>query len=183
MSPIPLGIVAASGAGAPSDFELISTQELTSTASNIYFTGIDTQYKHLQLRMSLRSNRASSLADVYLRFNADALSNYSYHQFYGNGSSFGSLGAAGMGQIFTGYATGSTFGGDVFAVTILDILDFSSSQKLTTTRSLTGMSGTNNQLRHLSGLWNDYSPVSSIQITPEEGSFIAGSRFSLYGIR
>ena len=186
MSLIPLGFWAASGGGGGAGgFDLLETTTLTSSALSVTFSGLDaySDYKHLQIRMVGRGDRATSLADLWLRFNSDSGSNYAWHVLYGSGSSVGSIGYPSQPKIQTGYVTGSTFTSNGFAGTVTDILDFSSTSKNTTIRSLTGMAGTNNQIRMFSGLWNSTSAVTSIQLLPEVDNLVAGSRFSLYGVK
>jgi len=66
---------------------------------------------------------------------------------------------------------------------VLDILDAYSTTKNKTIRSLSGMTGGANNLQLYSGLWNNTAAISSLNIFPGATNFVAGSRFSLYGIR
>jgi hypothetical protein len=188
MSFILLGIlnsqVDAGGAGA---YDLLETQVLTSSASSVTFTGLGaySDYKHLQLRAVVRSDRASSVADFLVNLNADTGANYAFHTLGGNGTSVFSSAATSQSLMETGFATGSTFTANAFGVIVMDILDFSSTTKNTTLRSLTGLAGTeNNQIRLVSGLYNSTSAVTSLEFTSQASTnFITGSRFSLYGVK
>jgi hypothetical protein len=184
MTPIPLGILALSGLFSSGAFDLLETTTLATSASSVTFTGLGAyDYKHLQIRMVARGDRASTLADVRLRFNSDSGSNYADHQLRGNGASVSSAAQPSKTNIFCGSATGATFTASAFAGNVIDILDFSSTSKNTTVRSLGGMAGTNNQILLFSGLWNSTAAVTSIQLLPEVNDFVSGSRFSLIGIR
>ena len=186
MSLIPFGFWAASGAGGGAGaFDLLETTTLTSSASSVTFSGLGSysDYKHLQIRAVGRGDRSSSLADLWLRFNTDSGSNYAYHRLYGNGSSIGSSANTSQTKIQTGYVTGSTFTSGGFATVITDILDFSSASKNTTIRSMSGLAGTNNQVVLFSGLWNNTSAVTSIELLPEVNNLVAGTRISLMGIK
>jgi hypothetical protein len=75
--------------------------------------------------------------------------------------------------------TASAFGGS-----ILDILDAYNTNKNTTTRSLSGMTISGyNRIVLGSGSWRNTAALTSISITDVFSSILAGSSFSLYGIR
>jgi hypothetical protein len=188
MSPLPLGILALAGAGGGAGaYDLLETQILTSTASSVEFTGLGdySDYKHLQLRAVVRSDRVASVADFLVNLNADTGANYAFHTLGGNGSSVFSAAATSQSLMEIGFATGSTFTASAFGVIVMDILDFSSTSKNTTLRSLTGLAGSdNNQVRLVSGLYNSTSAVTSLEFTSQASTnFISGSRFSLYGVK
>jgi hypothetical protein len=185
-----LGIFSAAGAGgvvADTSFDLIESVILGTTQSSVVFSSLGTYsstYKHLQIRMSARSNRVSTEDAVILTFNSDSGANYYTHYLEGRGSSVASGGfgafntAIGVATMPSANATANVFGG-----TILDILDVFSSTKNKTTRSLDGFASTVIDL--YSGHWRSTASVTSISLTPSSGgtSFVSGSRFSLYGIK
>jgi len=170
---------AAGGAGA---YDLLETTVLASSASSVTFTGLGSysDYTHLQIRYV---TQATSTSDIFLRMNADTGSNYAYHWLQGTGSTVSSVGASSQNHIRV-FGADANPGGDVFAPGVIDILDFSSSSKNTTTRTLAGRNATANRIFLLSGLYNDTSAVTSISLTEgSTGNFVTGSRFSLYGIK
>ena len=82
---IPFGILSAAGIG--SDYELIESQILLSSAASITFSGLATYantYKHLQIRFVAQTNRASGGDGVRMRINGDTGANYSWHEFFAN---------------------------------------------------------------------------------------------------
>jgi hypothetical protein len=182
---IPLGFLAGSGAGFESDYELIESTILGSTQSSIVFdvTGLGSTYKHLQIRAVARSSRSDTNDNVYLRFNADAGSNYSTHFMWGNGSSVSSSGLANQGFVYAaGALAAASSTANVFGVFYIDILDAFSTTKNKTTRAL---SGNNTQFIELdTGVWRSTSATTSLTLTLATGpNFVAGSRFSIYGIK
>ena len=188
MSLVLLGILNSQAAGAVAgDYELLETQVLTSSATSVTFTGLDTLaagYQHLQIRAVARSNKASGLEITKLRFNGDSGSNYARHGLGGSGSSVSSYGIATQTWTDIGRIAGDTAGTDVFGSFVTDILDFSSASKNTTVRSLTGVVGTTTQVYLNSGGWFNTAAVTSLEILPEDGTaLLTGSRFSLYGIK
>ena len=102
-------LLAGVGAAQVGDFESIATTVITSDTASVTFSSIPQTYKHLQLRMFAKTDRAD-LEDVTLiQFNGDTAANYSYHNIRGNGTATVSEGAASTSYIYLHFAsTGST---------------------------------------------------------------------------
>lgn len=168
------------------NFEHIATTVLTSTQATVTLDVSSMAalgFKHLQLRMVARTNRPSSASDDSLiRFNNDTGANYSMHVIYGYAGSAAASYTTNASYLFMGTLPGSTAAANNFAPVILDLLDFSSTSKFKTTRDINGDSGTP-ILNYYSGSWRSTSPVTSLNISGLSGSFVAGSRFSVYGSR
>ena len=174
--PFGIGFFATAGAGAGGGaFELISTQLITSSTASVTFSSIPQTYKHLQIRYVYKP--VSGNATLQGRFNGDSTSAYNQHTLFGNGSSVGSNYSTGSEISQLGYANSLTsyegFG-------VIDILDYSSSSKNTTTRTFRGRL---DEVRVASGLWRNTAAVTSIFLNTDSSTFAAGSRFSLYGIK
>jgi hypothetical protein len=183
-----LGIFSAAGAGgAVGDYELIETTILGTGAAEIIFSSLATYastYKHLQIRLVARTNRAAVVDSAVIQFNGDNASNYNRHVLQGDGSSVSSFAETGASG-YVGRITGDTATANSFAPAVAEILDAYSSTKNTTVRSLTGYhNSTTPQLYLTSTLWRNTASLTSIRLLPNVGTnFVAGSRFSLYGIR
>jgi hypothetical protein len=188
---IPFGIFSAGaggGGGGAGSYDLISTTILGSSAASVTFdvTGLGATYKHLQIRMTPRTDRASfSVDELYMRFNSDTGSNYASHMLYGTGSSVGSLATTTQTYSRNLVGAGSTAPSSVFGAGVIDILDAFSTTKNKTNRALTGALGSGeNQIRLSSGVWMSTSATTSVSLGPVNGTnFVSGSRFSLYGIK
>ena len=184
MSLILLGILnsQAAAAGGGAGYDLLETQTLTGSAASVTFTGLGsyTDYKHLQLRFV---SRGSSSVLPYARLNSDTGSNYASHRLNGDGSSAGSDAFTSISNLYLGIQASSFVDANTFGVGVVDFLDFSNSNKNTTIRVLSGIAGNYNNIFLNSGLWNNTNAVTQIQLFPDAGDFIAGSRFSLYGVR
>jgi len=192
MSPIPLGILAAAGAGGGEPaYDLLETTVLTSSASSITFDNLGTvaaDYKQLQIRMTARSTATGTNQNGRIFFNGDETflgGNYYTHFLEGTGSSV----ASGGGNYTAPFQLpgDSILPLDMFAAATIDILDFSSNSKNTTIRALNGWpgdsgSGAVTQIFLRSTLWNNTNSVTSLKIADATG-FRIGSRFSLYGIK
>ena len=162
-------------------YESIATTTVGSGGSGtITFSSIPSGYEHLQIRaMNLGS---ASGTDVRIRFNSDTGSNYRTHYLYGQGSS-AVAGASGA----TTYATIAltSLSTDKPSVLVTDILDYRSTSKNKTIRSLTGMDDNGSGYILLySGLWfATPAAITQIDITPNSGNFNQYSSFALYGIK
>lgn len=168
-------------------YELIESQILTGTASNIAFVSIPQTYKHLQLRIVSKTNSAGNSDRVALRFNNDSgTSSYSAHWIIGEGGSMVSQysGATENKADFGVTATSNT--ASSFGVSVVDILDYTSTSKFKTFRSLSGLTSSTSSsstIRLVSGLYRNTSAVSRLDIVNYSVNYIAGCRFSLYGIK
>lgn len=175
-----LGILASSGAVAGGSYESIASTTVGSGGSStITFSSIPSTYKHLQIRgINLSS---SSLTDVRLRFNSDSGSNYKYHLLYGDGSS---AAAGAYSATYITMALGS-IGTDKPSVSVTDILDYGSTSKTKTVRSLNGTDGNGSGYAVLySGLWfATPAAITQIDISPNSGTFNQFTQFALYGIK
>jgi len=188
MSFILLGILnsqaaAAGGAGA---YDLLETTVLTSSASSVSFTGLDsyTDYKHLQIRaVACLDQSIDNLTDLLVQFNSNTGSNYARHRLEGDGSSVTSSAATSGTYIDITDSVARNPATDIFGGAVIDILDFSSSNKNTTLRSLSGgnTSGENSVLL-TSGLYNSTDAITQVDFS-SFANFATGSRFSLYGIK
>ena len=170
------------------DFESIATVTLATSAASITFSDIPQGYKHLQLRMLIRTNfNWPSSVPVFVNFNGETGNvNLSKHIIYGNGSSIGAYGS-GNDRGFGGTARLGTLA-NVYSAVIVDILDYSSTEKFTTMRGITGEDengATTGVVQIDSNCWRSTAAVSSILITPfgSGANFVQHNTAALYGIR
>jgi len=185
---LPLGILASSGGAAPADYELITTTVLSSSQSSVTFSSLGTAaaaYKHLQVRVVGRSDNGTVYEEMHVRVNGDTGNNYVRHSLQGDGSSVSSAAGTPPTNMEIGSMLGNTATSGAFGTAIFEILDFSSTVKNKTFRSMSGRvnSGQNNvNLR--SGLWLSTSAITSITVDKVFGTnWVAGSRFSIYGLK
>ena len=151
-------------------------------AASITFAGIPSGYKHLQLRFMARVSGATSLDNLTMQFNATAGTAYTTHYLSGNGSSAASSYVSISGsELYVGRLTGASSSSGMFGVGVIDILDYQNTNKLKTTRSLSGQdqNGTGD-LFYWSGLFNSTSAISEIKLLNNYAEF---SSFALYGVK
>jgi len=185
-----LGIYASSVTAGLSttSFESISTVTVgAGGSSSISFSSIPSTYKHLQIRILSRTNRADTNDFMTIRYNSDSSAVYAYHSLYGNGASAGandtgtSTGTPWSGVTAGGNATASMFGANV-----VDVLDYQNTNKYKTTRLLSGtdQNGTTGRIYFMSNLWQNTSAITTVTIIPTYGTlFSQYSSFALYGIK
>jgi hypothetical protein len=154
-------------------------------ASTIEFTSIPQTYKHLQVRGIARTNRAATTDFAKLRFNSDSTTNYSIHGLEADGSAAAAYGVASQDNINIYRFGSATATASVFGVSVIDILDYTSTNKYKTVRSLGGADNNGSGVLGLvSGAWLSTSAITSIQIIPGIGtSFNQYTQFALYGIK
>lgn len=166
---------------AATSFESIATVTVGSGgAANVEFTSIPGTYAHLQIRGFGRSSSAE--CDVKVQLNSDTGSNYAYHRLQGDGASVGADGAASQTTMF--YCGRITNNASTFGANIIDILDYTNTNKYTTLRTLMGWDGNGSGYISLaSGLWMNTNAVTSIKLIPHSNNFTQYSHFALYGIK
>lgn len=172
----------------PGYFESIATVIVPSGgSSSVTFSNIPSTYTHLQIRGICRSTRSDFADGINLLFNSDSGTNYSWHYLRGDGTSPGSGSGVSQSGILISYdlaAASATSG--IFGGFIIDILDYTNTNKYTTTRHLAGNDRNGSGAVGLaSGSWLNTSAVTTISLSPYWGSFnwVQYSHFALYGIR
>jgi len=155
-----------------------------TSVSSITFAGIPQDYKHLQLR-GLSNNTASSSAFIYFAFNGDTSTNYNWHELSGNGSTAATSNSSTfVGAVVNNMGLG-TNNTAIFGTAIVDVLDYTSTTKNKTVRSLSGFDANGSGVICLdSNLWRATpAAITSITLTYASGNFATNSTFTLYGVR
>jgi hypothetical protein len=185
-----LGILASSKLiAAAGDYESIATVTVGSGgSSSVSFTSIAADWTHLQIRGIVRSSRSNSGNGdtLSIQLNSDTSSTYPWHYVRGNGTAASA--SAGTGNTFMDFqrVADAGAGSNIFGVAIIDILDYTNTNKNTTVRSLAGYDNNGSGVVALnSGLWTTTSAVTSITITASGGAQTISqySHFALYGIK
>ena len=153
--------------------------------SSASFTVIPATYKHLQVRAFMQNNRGTFGTSTYLlRINSDSGSNYYNHVLAGSGST-ASASAYSDTAVNPNDASGTGVSG-VFGVSVIDILDYTNTNKNTTVRMLNGVdvNGSGGFVSLNSALWNNTAAITTLTITPAHGTlWNQYSSFALYGIK
>lgn len=183
---MPLGILSQSaGGGAAASYELISSSFLATTTSSVTFSSLSASYTHLQIRIAGRFTAATSQNAVTLRFNSDSATNYAHHWLRGNGTTASTSGSTTQAQIVAAYMPGANEATNIYGAAVIDILNFNNANKTKVVRGFSGRFGAAGWIEETSGFWNSTAAITSILVSDAvgSGSFAAGTRISLYGIR
>lgn len=178
----------AGGGGGTPVYELIQTATPSGQAS-FTFSSIPNTYKHLEIRASFRSTRASTDDPLNIAINFDtANGNYTWHLMGANisGTTVSSSGyATGVGA--SRYVTSMTSNdvtASVFTHGIFSILDYTNTAKYKTMRGISGFAISPWFMCETSKLWLNTNAITDLTFGSATGNtFVAGTRFSLYGIK
>ena len=171
-------------------YDALSTVTVGSTSvSSIEFAGIPQGYKHLQIRATLKTNRATYGNDgLYLRVNGLS-SNYGFHYVAGDGSAASASGGGSQNQILLGWC--GTNVSSAYGANIIDILDYSNTSKYKTVRNLGGVD-INGTIAGFGGVialhsgasFTSTNAITSISFTSSNAAnFEQYSQVTLYGVR
>ena len=166
--------------------QIASTTVPAGGTSTITFSGIPLTYSNLQIRGIGRTARALAEDGLYFRFNGDSASNYTAHSLFGNGTTASSFvgGTTSDTEIETYNMPGNSSASNIFGVSIIDILDYSSSNKYKTIKVFGGFdnNSTNGRVSLASGFWRNTDQISSITLIAGNSTWLEYSSFSLYGV-
>jgi hypothetical protein len=179
MAPI-LGIYASQISGhlfAPSGaYDSIATVVSTGSSGTITFSSIPQTYTHLQLRIFTVNSQYGTVS-----FNGDTTStNYRSHALVGTG-----LAASSVAYTNVIYMPWDSADSNNPYSEVIDILDYTNTNKNKVTRSLAGVdkNGGSGQVALTSGLWMSTAAITSISMVVNSGVFGTNSIFALYGIK
>ena len=168
-------------------FESIGTLTLSSSVSLLSFANLPQTYKHLQLRVMGKTDRALNRDSFRIQFNSDATtSNYRTHFVLGDGASAAGADEGGTAGGVHYRLTGNSGATNIFGVSIVDILDYTNTNKYKTTRTLGGedVNGTGGEIYLGSSVWMSSTAITSFLVVPNTGTnFMQYSKFALYGIK
>ena len=176
-----------SGVVAPlTDYESIQTYTLTGNQTSVTFSGISGSYSHLQVRLMARGDTSGyNDTSVLMQLNSDTAANYSFHGLGGDGSSAYAFGSASQSNMNVGGVSAAAGLASSFGGIVIDVLDYSNSNKYKTVRALGGSDRNGNGTVYLhSGSWRNTNAVTAIKIYPGNSTnFVQYSSFALYGIK
>ena len=139
---------------------------------------IPATYTDLKVVYSARSTQASIAVGAAFTFNAST-SNFSSKILYGSGSSAASFSQA----RYAGSMPGSTATASTFSNNEIYIPNYTSSNyKSYSVDTVTENNATESYAYIAAGLWSDTPALTSLTLTPDNGTFVEGSTFYLYGI-
>ena len=166
-----------------SDYESIATVNVGSGGqATISFTSIPSTFKHLQVRGISRATSGNQYLKVQL--NNDTAANYTYHEIFGTGASVGADKATAQTGALAMSSVAGSVGSGFFAAIIIDLLDYTNTNKYKTLRDLDGFDyNSTGQIVFNSGLWLSTAVVNRLDLIPNASTFAQYSSFALYGIK
>ena len=159
-------------------YEPIATTTLGSNATSYTFSSIPSTYTDLIIvcRAGALSN-----SDLTFRFNGDTGTNYSSTFMYGDGTN---AGAARTTSVSFGYSDyyGSieTLGNSVH---IIQIMNYSNTTTYKTVLARGNNASTGRGVDAVANLWRSTAAINSVTLIGANANIIAGSTFTLYGIK
>ena len=158
----------------PSTYEPIATQTASGSVSTYTFSSIPSTYTDL----ILVTNFGAAATDAYVRLNSDSGANYSQTWLEGRASGAVSGRYTNRNQfnlVYEGFATGS-----INITGIFQLMNYANTTTYKTGIWREGEVSTSVEA-HV-GLWRSTAAVNSLTVYAG-GNFVAGSTFTLYGIK
>ena len=183
MAPI-LGIWASAQTAGIGDYESIATTTVgAGGTSTITFSSIPQTYTHLQIRCLTRSTEAADGDNVYMQLNGSSASSYAWHRLIGSGATPSAGVNSGVTLGLITINAGATASAGTFGAAVIDILDYTNTNKNRTVRGLGGYDGNGHgYVSYNSFGYFNTTAVSSILLGTSLG-FAQHSTFALYGIK
>lgn len=161
---------------------LIERQELGAAQTTVTLDNISQSYDHLELTMYFRSDRASVADAIQYAFNNDTTAaNYNRQLLRGAGSSVSASQSASSRNLDDVPAASDT--ANVFATLTMTIYNYALNDRHKHVLVSMGWVGSTTQMNLYSIRWEDTSPINEIDLTLQFGDYVAGSVFTLRGIR
>jgi hypothetical protein len=183
-----LGIIASSISGnlwqPGKDYDSIATTTLATSTASITFSSIPQTYRHLQIRGIMRTDRALVRDQLRMQLNSDTGSNYVAHYLAGDGASVVAAANTGLPFMNNNSVPGATATASTFGAVVIDILDYTSTNKNTTVRLFNGvdMNNSNGYIELDSGLWLNTAAITSINIAAI-ANLVQYTQLALYGVK
>jgi hypothetical protein len=137
----------------------------------------------LQLRVFARGLYSNATDFLFMRFNGDTGTSYPWHVLNGNGSAASSTGSTTNTYIKLSTVTSATATANIFGVAIVDVLDYTNTNKFKTVRAIGGYDANGlGEVSLNSGYFPSTSTVNSITIDTAFNTSNTSSVFCLYGI-
>lgn len=160
----------------PATYEPIATTTANGSSSSVTFSSISGTYTDLRIVVNSTNNSGSNYG-LFVRFNSDTGSNYSFTRLYGDGSSATSNNGSSTAYGTIGWTTSGTL-----ATFTADLNNYSNT---TTYKTLLARGSSSvSRVGAFVSLWRSTSAITAIEIYNESGAnFTSGSTFTLYGIK
>jgi hypothetical protein len=168
----------------------IQSITITGSAAQPYFSNIPQTFTHLQVRIFGRAAGAVTGTRSGVQFNSDGGANYGYGYHYIDTNATtaitGNGGSTGYPVIYNASLPGTTTTSQVNGCVIIDIYDYTNTNKYKVVRSYGGYDAntTTGSSSVTSGLWLNTAAINSITMASANTPYTlsVGTRIDLYGI-
>jgi len=185
-----LGITASSISGnllLPGSYESIATSTLSTATASITFSSIPATYTHLQIRCIGRTNGSGTSQNLNMTINNDQNTSYSLHQLSGDGTTASAYGenVNRTNCVQVVHITGSSSGASIFGAGIIDILDYTNTNKYRTVKTLRGQeqNGSDQSIGINTYLYTSTTAISRLDFSAGSGNLVQYTQIALYGIK
>lgn len=168
----------------------IARQVVSGTSTSVIsFSNIPQNFTHLQIKIWMRSRNSGPYDAIYLTpYSTVTDANAAYRLIYGTGSGVGTNGYTGQFYPQLGFVPAASITSGVWAAAIIDILDYASTSKNKTMRSIYGWDD-NGATSGQPNIGMNSGVSLSLGTTALSGltfginnAFESGTRIDLYGI-
>ena len=157
-------------------YEAITSTTLGSAQSSVVLGSGGTIPQGYTDLVIVCNTGVTSTTNDYVRLNGDTGSNYSWTRMVGSGSTATSSRGTNDTKMLVGDVTTT-----IVTTQIIHIQNYSNT---TTNKTiLTRSSSPNSAVTASVGLWRNTAAVTSVTLLPDGTTWLAGSTFSLYGIK
>lgn len=161
----------------PATYEPIATTTLGSAQASVTFSSISGSYTDLVLVTNTYLSSSSQSGNI--TYNGDTGTNYSVTFLGGNGSSASSSRSSTRANLPLDLGYG--YSSSNFGVYTVHIQNYTNTTTFKTMISRGGQAGISTNATV--GLWRSTSAITSITCGTSGGNYVAGSTFTLYGIK
>jgi hypothetical protein len=167
--------------------DLLSGSQASFDTNTILGGNISGAYKHLKLYVYGRSDNADTNEALYMNFNNDSTAaHYDIASFTFSGGGTTSSTGGTDSKITMGNIPAANAPASYFSQTEVTIANYADTTGFKSTHGLGGLergtTAANSFVVFNAGLWLSTAAVNRIAVVPQAGNFVAGSRFTLYGL-
>lgn len=177
-----LETVSSGGGGAYTKIE----EKTPSGVGTITFSSLGS-YTHLELIWTARGTELAASTNLEIQFNGDTGSNYYRQLIAANNTGVAASQNLGASSATIGSATAANGPAGLVGGGTVKLFDYRGSTfvkiGITEDALFRNTTSANTFVRQFTIGWNSTSPITSITLSLVSGDFVAGSKFSLYGIQ
>jgi len=162
----------------PSTYTPIATTTLGSATNEVIFSSIPSIYTDLVFIANAKPSTSAYMG--YGQFNGDTGTNYSETLLYGTGSTAGSNRESNRTNCYFGNWTTQNSTSS-FTAYIINIMNYANTTTYKTAISRSADAGT--ETNAVVNLWRSTAAITSFKFSLNTGNFVAGSTFTLYGVK